>query len=125
MNTFKIEQEPKIKTGFSVPQHYFDEIDSKIIGKINDEKVIYLPARKKIYKWYYAAAATLIIGFSTFIYYNNATAEVIADEEYLTVYENLSTEDLTEFLSEQDVQSLENTLIDYNLQHNLLQIENL
>ncbi len=39
MKAFKLENEPKIKTGFKTPEHYFDDLSAKVLQQINEIEV--------------------------------------------------------------------------------------
>ena len=53
MKTFKLDNEPKIKTGFTVPENYFEDFSAKMILKLpeNEPKIISIFERKKT--WIY------------------------------------------------------------------------
>ncbi|WP_431242471.1 hypothetical protein ACQ9BO_21940 [Flavobacterium sp. P21] len=39
MKAFKLENEPKIKSGFKTPEHYFDDLSAKVLQQINEKEV--------------------------------------------------------------------------------------
>jgi hypothetical protein len=49
MKTFKVENEPKIETGFITPEHYFENFSIKMMEQLpNNQKVISI-FQEKIY----------------------------------------------------------------------------
>lgn len=110
MKTFKLDKEPKIKTGFTVPEHYFEDFSAKMMQQLpeNEPKVISIFARKKT--WMYAAAAVLILTLSIPIYNNfsNNSSEIddATLENYITYHSTVSDTDLVNLLDEQDIQKM-------------------
>ena len=49
MKTFKLENEPKIETGFKIPANYFDDLSIKIMEQIpaSEPKVISIFQKRK------------------------------------------------------------------------------
>jgi hypothetical protein len=39
MKTFKLENEPKIKSGFKAPENYFDDFSEKVLQQLNKKEV--------------------------------------------------------------------------------------
>ncbi len=136
MKTFKIENEPKIESGFKTPEHYFDDFSARLLQQLPKEepKVIPLFSRRKT--WTYAAAAVLVLGLSIPVYnnYSRNSSEIDQTtlENYISYHSNVSDADLVNLLDEQDIQkinidleiddkTLENELsIDSNLEHYIL-----
>jgi hypothetical protein len=110
MNEFKLENEPKIKSGFKAPENYFDDFSAKVIQRLpeNEPKVIPLFSRKKT--WMYAVAAILIIAVSipictTIIAQQNALDKTTI-ENYLTSQDAISDDELANLLDEDDIQKM-------------------
>ena len=49
MKTFKLENEPKIESGFKTPDHYFEDFSAKIMQQLpeNEPKVISIFQKRK------------------------------------------------------------------------------
>ena len=64
MNEFKLDNQPKIETGFKVPKDYFDTLSEKITSKISSDNhdVISLYQRNK--QQIYAVAAVLVLAIN-------------------------------------------------------------
>jgi len=111
MKEFKLDQTPKINSGFKVPDNYFDNLEIKIINQLAKDNVKEISIFGKSYLWLSGIAAVMIIGFSISVLFKNAEQTSFTNEDYLFTHENLNTEDFAEFLSENDLQMLEKKLI--------------
>ena len=47
MKKFKLENEPKIKSGFTVPDHYFDDFSERFTAQLTEEKTLIIPLYQK------------------------------------------------------------------------------
>lgn len=110
MNEFKLDKEPKIKSGFKVPENYFDDFSAKVLQQLpeNEPKVISIINRKKT--WMYAVAAILIVAASIPIYTAIVTQQNALDkttiENYLTSQDAISDDELANLLDEDDIQKM-------------------
>jgi len=111
MKTFKLENEPKITTGFKTPDDYFDDFSAKVLQQINetkDVKVIPIYKRKNVLSM--LAAAVIFIGLLIPIVnnYNNTSKELdeATLETYLTYQSNLNQYDLIKELDTKDIDKL-------------------
>ena len=110
MNEFKLENEPKIKSGFKAPENYFVDFSAKVIQRLpeNEPKVISIFSRKKT--WIYAVAAILIVAVSIPIYTTIVTQQNDLDkatiENYLTSQNAISDDELANLLDEDDIQKM-------------------
>ena len=110
MKTFKLENEPKTETGFTVPENYFENFSAKMMQQLpeNEPKIISIFARKKT--WMYAAAAIMVMALSLPIYYNYSSNSSEIDgatlENYISYHSTVSDTDLVNLLDEQDIQKM-------------------
>jgi len=111
MKTFKLENEPKITTGFKTPDDYFDDFSAKVLQQINETKevkVIPIYKRKNVLSM--LAAAVVFIGLLIPIVnnYNNTSKELdeATLETYLTYQSNLNQYDLIKELDTKDIDKL-------------------
>lgn len=110
MKTFKLDNEPKIGTGFTAPDNYFDTFSEKVMQQLQKEepKTISIFSRRKT--WTYAAAAVLVIGLSIPIYnkLQNRAAEIdqATLENYITYHTNVTDADIVNLLDEKDIQKI-------------------
>ncbi len=131
MKTFKLDNEPKINTGFTVPENYFEDFSAKMMQQLpeNEPKIISIYARKKT--WMYAAAAIIVLALSLPIYNNYFSHSSEIDEttleNYITYQSTLSGTDLVNLLDEQDIQkmSVDLNLEDITIENELSQNKNL
>ena len=124
MKTFKIENEPKIESGFKTPEHYFDTFSERVMQKLQKEEPKTISIFSKRKTWFYAAASILIFGLSIPIYNQfNGCATEIDDatlENYLAYQSSVSDTDLVNLLDEDDIQKIS---IDLNIEDKILENE--
>jgi hypothetical protein len=111
MKTFKLENEPKITTGFKTPDHYFDDFSAKVLQQINETKEVkVIPIYKRKNVLAMLAAAVVFIGLLIPIVnnYNNTSKEFdeATLETYLTYQSNLNQYDLIKELDTKDIDKL-------------------
>lgn len=112
MKTFKLENEPKIKSGFKTPEGYFDDFSEKVLQQLNEKEVKVIPFYKR--KNVISLAAAAIIGLALLIpIVNNyrATSNDLDEatlETYLSYQSNISQYDLIQKLDDSDIEKLNN-----------------
>ena len=109
MKEFNLDKKPKIATGFKTPENYFESFEAKMLAQLPKEesKVIAFPIRKL---YIVSAIAAVILAFISIPFYfnSNTTLEPISVESYLSY--QLTTEDIVEKLTPEDIVAFENTL---------------
>jgi len=133
MKSFDIENSSKIKSGFKVPDGYFEEFNAKLTEQLAIEvepKVIVLHSRKTL--WYFAIAAVLLVAISIPVYQNwkiNTPPQLNQDEieNYLSYHPSITTEDLITLLNEEDILALQKskTIESETIENYLLTTESL
>ncbi len=124
MKTFKLENEPKIESGFKTPEHYFDDFSAKVMEKLQKEepKTISLFAQRKT--WAYAAAAVLVLALTIPVYNNfysrSPEIDTVTLENYISYQSSVSTTDLVNLLDEKDIQKIN---IDLNIEDRTIENE--
>jgi hypothetical protein len=117
MKAFKLDNEPKITSGFTTPEGYFDSFSNSILIKIPKEepKVISIFSRKKT--WYYAAAAVVVMMLSIPVYNNFTTqseeVDAVALEDYINNHATISNDEIANLL---DTEDLEKMKLELNLE---------
>lgn len=110
MKAFKLENEPKIKSGFTTPEHYFDDLSAKVLQQINEREVKVIPFYKRRNVISIAAAAVIVFALMIPIVNNyNATSKELDEatlETYLSYQSNLNQYDLIQNLDTKDIQKL-------------------
>ncbi len=113
MNDFKLDNHPKIKSGFTVPDNYFENFKLKMNPK-PEPKVIPIFARKKV--WIPAVAAVLILALMLPIYNYRASLQqpdANSIENYLTYNSGISQYELVALLEQEDIDKID---IDFQLE---------
>ncbi len=125
MKAFKLDNEPKITTGFTTPEGYFDGFSEKVLQKIEkkETKVISIFARRKT--WIIAVAAVFVVAFSIPMMqqFQSESLDIDQDvlENYITQQTTLNEDDFVSLLDANDIQkmkvttSIENTSIEDEL----------
>lgn len=114
MKEFKLDNQPKIKPGFTIPEGYFETFSSQLLSEIDREPKI-IPLKRQSKSWIYAAAAVLVLTmtipainqFST----NDRAPNAAAIENYIN-YAGIPNEQIVELLDSEDIAKIE---IDYQL----------
>lgn len=125
MKTFKLDNDPKMKSGFKIPENYFDTFPAKLMQQLPKEepKTISLFSKRKT--WIYAAVAVLVLAFTIPIVYTNFYSPMPAIDEatlenYISYNTSISDTDLVNFLDKEDIQKIN---IDLNLEVTTLENE--
>ncbi len=111
MNEFKLDNEPKITTGFTFPEIYFDDFSEKLMQQLpaTEPKVISIWAKNR--KWMYAVAAVLALSLDISYIFVAQTEGVDASdtaiENYLSYHSTLTDDDIVELLEKEDLEKLE------------------
>lgn len=112
MKTFKLDNEPKIESGFKTPENYFDTFSARVMQQLPKEepKTISLFSKKK--SWIYAAAAVLVIAMAVPVVYTNFYSpspeiDEATLENYISYNTSISDTDLVNLLDEKDIQKME------------------
>lgn len=109
MKKFNLDKEPKIATGFKMPENYFESFEVKMLAQLpkQETKVIAFSVRKL---YVVSAIAAVLLAFIAIPFYfnSNVTSDSISIESYLSY--QLTTEDIIEKLTIEDIQSLEKSL---------------
>ena len=116
MKEFKLDNEPKITSGFTTPDGYFDTFSEKLMAKLpkDEPKVISIFSSQK--KWLFAVAAVLVLALSVpfFNTISTNTDELDQDtlENYITYHSEISENDLVDLLEKEDLEKMN---VNYNL----------
>ena len=121
MKEFRLDNEPKITSGFKTPEGYFDDLSEKINANIpnSEPKVISIFQKRKT--WMYGIAAVLAISLSIVFYQQSQSTETLdADflENYIARNTTVSEYDLLELLEKEDIEKIQ---IDIDIQDDILE----
>ncbi|SHH13915.1 hypothetical protein SAMN05444372_11732 [Flavobacterium micromati] len=110
MKTFKLDNEPKIESGFKTPDHYFENFSSKVMEKMAEDEIKVIPIFQKRNYVYFAVAAVLVISLLVPAMYNWSTnsseIDSVALENYITYQSNVNQYDLINNLGEEDIKNI-------------------
>jgi len=128
MKKINLENEPKITSGFTIPDSYFDTISEKILAQLPEQepKVVSILSYRKT--WYYAVVAILILMLSIPIYTKYSTQKEEIDsatlENYIAYQSNISEEEIVNLLQQEDLDkmklefNIDDTAIEDDLKNN-------
>ncbi|RTY89044.1 hypothetical protein EKM05_13820 [Flavobacterium sp. GSP27] len=110
MKTFKLENEPKIETGFKIPDHYFENFSAKMMKQlpIEEPKVISIFQKRK--NRILMVAAILVIALMTPVLSPSASnpneIDTLTLENYLTYQSSVNPYDLISELETEDINNI-------------------
>ena len=116
MKNFNLGNEPKITSGFTTPDGYFDTFSEKVLAQLQKQetKVISIFSSKKV--WYFAAAAILILMLSIPLFTKYSTQQEEIDtatlENYIAYQSNISEEEIVNLLEQDDLDKMK---LDFNI----------
>lgn len=108
MKEFDLENH-KMKSGFKIPENYFESFESKMMEKVTTEKEPKVVSLFNKQIWISAVAAVFVALLAIPFYFNsvnNTTVETTTLENYLT--NELNTYEIVDNLTTEDILSLEN-----------------
>jgi len=111
MKAFKLENEPKIESGFKTPDHYFDHLSAKVLEQLpeNEPKVISIFQKRRTLIMMVAALLilALMIPIYTSISTNSKELDETTLENYLAYQSNLNQYDLISELETEDITKMQ------------------
>lgn len=115
MKTFKLENEPKIETGFKTPDHYFENFSIKMMEQLpkNEPKVISIFQKRKTLIMIAAAALILALMIPILSPSSTNTQELDAAalENYITYQSNVNQYDLISVLETEDINNIKTGIV--------------
>jgi len=115
MKTFKLENEPKIETGFKTPEHYFENFSIKMMEQSpnNEPKVISIFQKRK--NIFVLVAAVLVLALMIPILNpsteNSKDLDDVALENYITYQSNVNQYDLINALESEDINTINSGIV--------------
>lgn len=110
MNAFKLDNEPKIESGFKTPEHYFENFSSKVMQQLPKKKpkVISLFPKRKFIIMMVAAVLVLALMIPVLNTFSTKTKELDEStlENYLTYQSNINQYDLMSVLETKDINKI-------------------
>lgn len=122
MSNFKLDSEPKINSGFSVPDHYFDSFSAKLMPELSKKKPKVISFWAKTKTRLFAVAAILILALSlptmSVLKTKSSELDSVTLENYLTNHNAVSNEVLAELLDEADIEKMK---VDYGIENKAIE----
>ena len=115
MKPFKLDNEPKIETGFKTPDNYFENFSIKMMEKLpaSEPKVISIFQKRK--NIILMVAAILVIALMIPILNNYTTSPQESDstalENYITYQSNVNQYDLISVLDTEDINNMNTSIV--------------
>lgn len=114
MKKFKLENEPKLESGFIVPDHYFDTFSKKVFTQLADKEIKVIPLYKRKKNIFIAVAAVLVMSLLLPIYNQFSTSSEELDattlENHLTYQTDINPYELISELEENDFNKIGTTI---------------
>lgn len=113
MKTFKLENKPKIDSGFKTPDHYFENFSENVMQRLagDEPKVISIFQKRK--RSLMIAAAILIVALMVPVLYNSTNSgelDAATLENYLSYQTNMTQYDLINALESEDIDNINSTV---------------
>ena len=114
MKPFDLENKNEIKSGFKVPENYFEQFEAKMMAQIQPEsktKVVSIFYRKQV--WMSAIAAIVLLAIAIPVYFNmanNNNLDATTIEMYLSQQQGIGITELSKHLTDEDIVALEQNL---------------
>ena len=114
MKPFDLENKKEIKSGFKVPENYFEQFEAKMMAQIpveKETKVVSLFYRKQV--WISAIAAVFLIAIAIPVYFNMAqesSLDASTIESYLSQQQGIGITELSKHLTDEDITAIEKNL---------------
>lgn len=112
MKEFKLENEPKIETGFKTPEYYFENFSENLLNQLPDREVKLISIFKRNKKVFMMVAAVLIIAMIVPMLYpstvnlNNNDIDTATLENYLSYQSNINQYDLINGLEAAEIDNI-------------------
>ncbi len=111
MKPFDIDKEPKIKSGFTTPESYFDGFTEKLMLQLPAQEIKVIPLYKRTSVWISSIAAVIIIAIAITVVLKNQQPALQPDdnaiESYLVYQADINNYEIIQSLDQTDINELE------------------
>ncbi|WP_317129736.1 hypothetical protein [Flavobacterium gawalongense] len=115
MKAFKLENEPKIESGFKTPDHYFENFSTKMMEQlpVSEPKVISIFQKRKTLIMMVAAVLVLALMIPILTPSSTNTKELDSTtlENYIAYQSNMNQYDLISVLEPEDINNINSTVV--------------
>ncbi|WP_310559036.1 hypothetical protein [Flavobacterium sp.] len=124
MKPFKLDNFPKIESGFKIPDNYFENFSERLLNNLPEKEIKVIPIYEKRKTWIYAVAAVLVLAISVPVlnqYFNKSNEiENLVLENYLASNTSINDHDIADLLTDDDIQKIK---IDMNIEDKTIENE--
>ena len=110
MKEFKLDNEPKITSGFTTPDGYFDTFSEKLLAQLPKQEPNVISIFNSRKTWFFAVAAILILMLSIPLYNKYAinTEEIDSAtlENYIACQSTISEDEIVNLLEQEDLDKM-------------------
>lgn len=109
MNSFNLENQPRLKPGFTTPDGYFDGLEDQILARLPERGAKVIPLFQRYRTAIYAIAAALVLALLIPLFNRLSHPAEIDDatiENYLAYQSGINQFDLLTVLEPQDIEKL-------------------
>ncbi|WP_313807904.1 hypothetical protein [Flavobacterium sp.] len=111
MKQFDLHNDPKIESGFKIPENYFESFEERLMQQLPEKDVRVVSLWKRKTTWISAIAAVVTVSLGVWLYTNSQTTELqTTTETYLAYQSDITTEDIAAQLTDADITAFENEL---------------
>jgi len=111
MKKFDLHNDPKIETGFKIPENYFENLEDRIMNQLPEQEARVVPLWQRKTVWYSGVAAIFMLSIGTWMYFNQQSNEIMAtSQEYLAYSNDITTEEIAYHLTDEDITTIEKEL---------------
>jgi hypothetical protein len=114
MKKFNLEKDPKITSGFKVPEQYFDNFSEKVMGQLPTDTKKVIPLYNQKNKLFIGVAAVLVFGLFLPVYNQlvqpSEELDTITLENHLSYQTNINQYDLISELDKEDLNKMSTTI---------------
>ncbi|NGY38887.1 hypothetical protein FQU23_015390 [Flavobacterium sp. XN-5] len=117
MKEFKLENEPKIESGFKTPELYFENFSKNLMQQLPEKEPKVISLFQKNKKVFMMVAAVLTISLLVPVVYNNSInansneIDAIALENYLSYQSNINQYELINGLEADEIDNIKTTVV--------------
>jgi cell division protein FtsL len=116
MKAFKLENEPKIESGFKTPEHYFENFSEKLMHQLPEKEPKVISLFQKNKKIFMLVAAVFILALLIPVFYSSTTTansneiDTTTLENYLSYQSNINQYDLINGLEPDEIDNIKTTV---------------
>ncbi|MEW5675827.1 hypothetical protein ABGT15_05900 [Flavobacterium enshiense] len=111
MKKFDLHNDPKIKSGFKIPENYFEGFEDRLMQQLPETEVRVISLSKKRTTWISAVAAVFVVSLGFWLYTNYQNNELeTSTQMYLAYQSDVTTEDIAAQLTDDDITNFEKEL---------------